>query len=170
MITHTQFGSGSPNSPFSYLNWHLAFLWSSFSNYKLNSRKQEIIQITSKYTRKKKKKKKRLRVKNLPAMREAWVCLLGWEDSPGEGKERLPTPVFCPGEFHGLFSSWGHRVRYTEQLWLSLSQEIANTSSDSRRRQWHPTLVLLPGKSHRRRSLVGCHLWGRPELDTTETT
>ena len=55
MITHTQFGSGSPNSPFSYLNWHLAFLWSSFSNYKLNSRKQEIIQITSKYTRKKKK-------------------------------------------------------------------------------------------------------------------
>ena len=57
MITHTQFGSGSPNSPFSYLNWHLAFLWSSFSNYKLNSRKQEIIQITSKYTRKKKKKR-----------------------------------------------------------------------------------------------------------------
>ena len=25
-----------------------------------------------------------------------------------------------------------------------------------RRRQWHPTPVLLPGKSHGRRSLVGC--------------
>ena len=30
-----------------------------------------------------------------------------------------------------------------------------------RRRQWHPTPVLLPGKSHRWRSLVGCSPWGR---------
>ena len=29
------------------------------------------------------------------------------------------------------------------------------------RRQWHPTPVLLPGKSHGRRSLVGCCPWGR---------
>ena len=28
------------------------------------------------------------------------------------------------------------------------------------RRQWHPTPVLLPGKSHERRSLVGCSPWG----------
>ena len=25
-------------------------------------------------------------------------------------KERLPTPVFCPGEFLGLLSPWDHRV------------------------------------------------------------
>ena len=31
-----------------------------------------------------------------------------------------------------------------------------------------PTPVLLPGKSHGRRSLVGCSPWGRYELDTTE--
>ena len=31
----------------------------------------------------------------------------------------------------------------------------------SRRRQWHPTPVLLPGKSHGPRSLVGCSPWGR---------
>ena len=37
-----------------------------------------------------------------------------------------------------------------------------------RRRQWHPTPVLLPGKSHGRRSLVGCSPWGRKESDTTE--
>ena len=37
-----------------------------------------------------------------------------------------------------------------------------------RRRQWHPTSVLLPGKSHGRRSLVGCSPWGREESDTTE--
>ena len=36
------------------------------------------------------------------------------------------------------------------------------------RRQWHPTPVLLPGKSHGQRSLVGCNLWGRTESDTTE--
>ena len=38
----------------------------------------------------------------------------------------------------------------------------------NRRRQWHPTPVLLPGKSHGRRSLVDCRPWGRWELDTTE--
>ena len=34
--------------------------------------------------------------------------------------------------------------------------------------QWHPTPVLLPGKSHGRRNLVGCSPWGRWESDTTE--
>ena len=37
-----------------------------------------------------------------------------------------------------------------------------------RRRQWHPTPVLLPGKSPGQRSLVGCSPWGLKELDTTE--
>ena len=36
------------------------------------------------------------------------------------------------------------------------------------RRQWHPTPVLLPGKSHGQRSLVGCSPWGREESDRTE--
>ena len=35
-------------------------------------------------------------------------------------------------------------------------------------RQWHPTPVLLPGKSLGQRSLVGCSPWGCEELDTTE--
>ena len=37
-----------------------------------------------------------------------------------------------------------------------------------RRRQWQPTPVLLPGKSHGRRSLVGCSPWSHEESDTTE--
>ena len=37
-----------------------------------------------------------------------------------------------------------------------------------RRRQWQPTPVLLPRKSHGWRSLVGCGPWDREELDTTE--
>ena len=36
------------------------------------------------------------------------------------------------------------------------------------RRQWHPTPVLLPGKSHGWRSLVGCSPWGCQESNTTE--
>ena len=36
------------------------------------------------------------------------------------------------------------------------------------RRQWHPTPVLLPGKSHGQRSLVGCSPWGCTESDMTE--
>ena len=38
------------------------------------------------------------------------------------------------------------------------------------RRTWQPTPVFLPGESQGRRSLVGCHLWGHTELDTTEAT
>ena len=45
----------------------------------------------------------------------------------------LPPPSPCPAPVLGLF----------------------------RRRQWHPTPVLLPGKSHGRKGLVGCSPWGR---------
>ena len=38
----------------------------------------------------------------------------------------------------------------------------------SQRRQWHPTPVFSPGKSHGRESLAGCSPWGREESDTTE--
>ena len=36
------------------------------------------------------------------------------------------------------------------------------------RRQWHPTPVLLPRKSHWQRSLVGCSPWGCEESDMTD--
>ena len=36
------------------------------------------------------------------------------------------------------------------------------------RYEWHPTPVLLPGKSHGRRSLEGCRTWGRWGSDTTK--
>ena len=39
---------------------------------------------------------------------------------------------------------------------------------DPRRRQWHSTPVLMPGKSHGWRSLVGCSPWSREESDMTE--
>ena len=45
---------------------------------------------------------------------------------------------------------------------------MTNLDSIFRRTGWHPTPVLLPGKSHGWRSLVGCSPWSRWESDTTE--
>ena len=39
-------------------------------------------------------------VKNLPAMQETQVGKIPWR------RERLSTPVFWPGEFHGLYNPW----------------------------------------------------------------
>ena len=46
-------------------------------------------------------------LKNLPAVQETWVLSLGWEDPLEKGK--ATTAVIWPGEFHGLYSSWGRR-------------------------------------------------------------
>ena len=42
---------------------------------------------------------------------DPWVGKIPWS------RERLPTPVFWPGEFHGPYSPWGHKESdMTEQL------------------------------------------------------
>ena len=46
-------------------------------------------------------------VKNLPAMQETWFD--PWVGKIPRRRERLPTRVFWPGEFHGLYSPWGHK-------------------------------------------------------------
>ena len=51
---------------------------------------------------------------------------------------------------------------------LAYLPEDGKSNDLHRIRQWLPTPVLLPGKSHGRRSLVGCSPWGRKESDTTE--
>ena len=38
------------------------------------------------------------------------------------------------------------------------------------RRKWQPTPVFLPGESQGHGGLVGCHLWGRTELDMNKVT
>ena len=58
-------------------------------------------------------------VQNPPAMQETWVQSLDWKDPLGGGKGYPPTPVFWPGEFHGLYNPWGHKeTDKTEQLSL----------------------------------------------------
>ena len=51
---------------------------------------------------------------------------------------------------------------------IKLILKFKNRYTYSRKRQWQPTPVLLPGKSHGQRSLVGSSPWDREESDTTE--
>ena len=55
-------------------------------------------------------------------------------------------------------------------LLQAASEVLVADISMSQRRKWQPTPVFLPGESQGQGSLVGCHLWGYTELDTTEAT
>ena len=52
---------------------------------------------------------------------DPWVGKILWK------RERLPTPVFWPGEFHGLYRPWGHKESdTTEQLSLPSTHPPTN--------------------------------------------
>ena len=75
------------------------------------------------------------------------------------GEEKLHIVTYCKeiqNTCSGIRQTWGN-LQINVGKFINLSKP-----------QWHPTPVLLPGKSHRRRSLVGCSPWGRYELDRTE--
>ena len=62
----------------------------------------------------------------------------------------------CQNSFQPFHPHWANSTIYR------------GLSIMDRRRQWHPTPVLLPGKSHGQRSLAGYSPWGRRESDTTQ--
>ena len=62
--------------------------------------------------------------------------------------------------------AWWAAVHGVTKTWTRLS----NFTFTHWRRKWQPTPVFLPGESQGWGSLVGCHLWGRTELDRTEVT
>ena len=72
---------------------------------------------------------------------------------------------YCPGflqiDIDKVGISW-----VCLHTWANFDLYIPSLSQG--RRQWHPTPVLLPGKSHGWRSLVGCSPWGSLESDMTE--
>ena len=59
-------------------------------------------------------------------------------------------------------------LRWALEMVRTLIRLISVCWVSTRRRQWHPTPVLSPGKSHGRRNLVGCSLSDREESDTVE--
>ena len=101
-----------------------------------------------------------------------------------------PTPVLLPGKSHERRSLVGATgsIRVGRD-WSDLAagdasgKESACWSRRQKRlrfnpwvgktlwrRKWQPTAVVLPGKFHGQRSLVGYSLWGHKEPDTTEPT
>ena len=63
--------------------------------------------------------------------------------------ETLPTPASSPQCGRPGFDSWVGKIPW--------------------RRKWQPTLVFLPGESHRQRSLAAYSPWGLKESDMTDT-
>ena len=102
---------------------------------------------------------------------------------PTRRRQWQPTPVLLPGKSHGWRSLVGcspwarEELDSTERLHfyfsvgpLSLCWLPALFTFMHWRRKWQPTPVFLPGESLGRGSLMGCHLWGRTESDTTDAT
>ena len=66
----------------------------------------------------------------------------------------------------GQFSSQSQRKTMSKNV--QTTTQLHSSHVLARRRRWHPTPVLLPGKPHAWRSLVGCSSQGHKEADTTE--
>ena len=124
-----------------------------------------------------------------------WVLSLGWED-PLQQETATHSSVLAwrilwtdgPGglqsmglqtkqdriEIQAIEQQLAHQAttvnvpRVRHQGALCTCSELATLQQTHLRRQWHPTPVLLPGKSHGQRSLVGCSPWGLEDSDMTE--
>ena len=96
--------------------------------------------------------------------------------SESEVAQSCPTlrdPMDCSlagSSVHGIFQArvleWV-AIAFIKRLFSPLLSNMLSRLV-IRRRQWQPTPVLLPGKSHGQRSLLGSSPWGRTESDTTE--
>ena len=117
--------------------------------------------------------------KDLTHLKRPWC----WErlKAAGEGDDRgwdggMPLPTqwtwvsvssaswWWTGKLDVLQSVGSQRVQHDWATSLSLFTFMRW------RRKRQPTPVLLPGESQGQGSLVGCCLWGRTKLDTTEAT
>ena len=93
-----------------------------------------------------------------------------WRRRRGRELAWIPAGRVPPGLLHPM--DLAHHPGAQPLNSLLSTRKVPTTSKGQAnapwRRQWHPTPVLLPGKSHGWRSLVGCRPWGPEESDTTE--
>ena len=97
---------------------------------------------------------------------KSWIQPSTWAQAPGYHLLRCWIHTHTHTHTHThidvnlIFLFW-FRIKFSAKycIWLCLFSLFW-------RRQWQPTPVLLPGKSHGRRSLVGCSPWGHEESDT----
>ena len=76
-------------------------------------------------------------------------------------EELYKKDLHDPDNHDGVITDLEPDILECEVKWALESITMNKASGGDQRRQWHPTPVLLPGKSHGRRSLVGCSPWGR---------
>ena len=106
-------------------------------------------------------------VKGLSTMRETWFRSLSWED-PWRRKWQS-TPVLLPGKSHGQrslvgYSPWGREGSdMTERLHFHFSLSCTVEENGN-------PLQYCWLENPRDGSLVGCRLWDRTELGTTDMT
>jgi len=97
-----------------------------------------------------------------------------WSSPHGQQKsQKCSTPMQSQKQQNDFCSFPRQRIQYhsNPSLCSTTNTEEAEIEwfyEDLQRRQWHPTPVLLPGKSHGQRSLVGCSPWALEESDATE--
>ena len=109
------------------------------------------------------------------------MCIRGRvAHSPGSGSTKFYAEVStcllsrsltqnCRGLAFSQQLWWTLGVGKSSGLWVRrLKACLQAAITRCQRRRWHPTTVLLPGKSQGQRNLVGCSPWGRKESDTTE--
>ena len=97
-------------------------------------------------------------------------CPAGWAESSGPQTFGEEGDVLGMIQAHHIYCAlyfYYYSISSTSDH-QALDSGVWGGLEDLQRRQWHPTPVLLPGKSHGRRSLVGCSPWGLEESDTTE--
>ena len=85
-------------------------------------------------------------------------------------KNRKKKPIVTCNQLHHVFIDvvyWSVEIRW-HLKYYNAYHWVKHLYNSLRRREWQLTLVLLPGKSHGWRSLVGCSSWSLKELDTTE--
>ena len=118
-------------------------------------------------------------IRRLPTMQETWVQSLGWEDPLEKGKATHSSILAQRNPW--TISESHSSSKFQSHFWTSLVAQTVKRLSTIRRpgfdlwvgkipwrRKWQYTPVLLPGKSHAQRSLVGYSPWGCKELDMTE--
>ena len=112
---------------------------------------------------------------HVPSLQRSWRWLqkgiskfspvkVPWEKAMAPHSSTLARKIPWMEEPGRLQSMGSQRVG---QDWAT-SLSLVTFMHQRRKRQ--PTPVLLPGESQAQGSLVGCHLWGRIESDTTEAT
>ena len=103
----------------------------------------------------------RLVAQSCPTLCNPMDCILPSSSIHGMIQARRLERVAMPS------SRGSSQPRYTHHL-LRKKKFFVVPWAPFWRRQWHPTPILLPGKSHGWRSLVGYGPWGLEESDTTE--